>query len=122
MLLKRSLILGLLVLSACAYSDGPFEQVEGRFFDDRLLPKIQDGVSTEGEITALFGAPGKETASESGARQLEYHSVRRRESVSTRFFVRRVHTQTLTQDLGVEIVGGRVTRHSYSARTDENDR
>ena len=107
----------LLCLGCVSFSDGGFRQVEGRFFDDRLVEKIVDGETSEGTVLEWFGEPESRTASEGGAGVLRYYSVRTRRSVERRVFRRRIHEQTVIQELTVNTSSGLVISHHYDVKT-----
>lgn len=110
----------LLFLSACAsYRDGAFEVVEGRFFDARKVSQITDHRTAEAEILEWFGAPLEVKPAEDGSRTLRYFAVRSRDAVERRLLRRRVHNQTVRQELLVRVSRGLVIEHSFTTKTEE---
>ena len=119
-LARTALMLVLLLWFGCvSFSDGAFRQVEGRFFDDRLVGKIVDGETSEDTILEWFGEPESRSVSESGARLLRYYSVRTRRSVERRIFCRRSYEQTVAQELNVTTSSGLVIAHHYDVKISE---
>lgn len=106
-----------LAFGCASFSDGAFRQIEGQFFDDRLVGNIVDEQTTEEQILAWFGPPELVSTSDGGMKNIRYYSVRTRRSVERRVFVEEIHDQTVEQELILTISLGLVTSHQYRSRS-----
>jgi hypothetical protein len=100
-----------------SFSDGAFRQIDGRFFDDRLVENIVDGQTREEQILAWFGSPESVLTSDTGIKTMRYHSIRTRRSVERRLFSKKIYEQTVEQELILTSALGLVTSHQYRSRT-----
>ena len=100
-----------------SFSDGAFRQINGRFFDDRLVESIVNGQTREEQILAWFGPPESVVTSDNGIKTMRYYSVRMRRSVERRLFSKKSYEQTVEQELTVTSLLGLVTSHQYRSRT-----
>jgi outer membrane protein assembly factor BamE (lipoprotein component of BamABCDE complex) len=102
-------------MMACSYQDGPFAQVEGRFFDYRHVGEIANGQTTEQQIRRWFGTPLETEQDPDGTTRLRYYSKRKRENVERILLLGRRHSQVSEQQLVVTAKDGIVVTHAYSS-------
>ncbi len=106
--------------SGCVtFSDGAFQQIEGRFFDARQVEEVVDGRTSEEEILEWFGLPNVKSSPNGGSKVFEYYSVRARTSIERRLLLRKYHRQTVTESMTIRIVDGRVASHKYHSQVSE---
>lgn len=121
---NRSLALGLAaalaLLAACSHSDGDFQQVEGRYFDQRQADAIVDHQTTEREIVERFGDAPAQASGPSGTTRMRYRSVQRRTSTSRRFLAHETYSQTIEQELEIHLEGGIVASHDHHRAVTES--
>lgn len=104
-------------LGCASFSDGSFRQVDGRFFDDRLIADIVDGQTTVQQVLAWFGPPESVSDTYDGSKIIRYHSVRTRLSIERRFLFRKIHEQAVEQELIITTSSGLVASHRYNSRS-----
>ena len=114
-------LLTLLVAVGClacsSFRDSPYEVIEGQFFDTRLVSSIEDGQTTADQILEWFGQPIERHSLDAGE-TWRYQVVRERKSVENPILgAKKVHVQTLEQQLVIQLSGGRVVSHRYESGT-----
>lgn len=112
----------LLATGCASFHDGPFEVVDGRFFDYRHVSRIQDHRTSESELLEWLGPPLELTTAADGTKVYRYFVVRERKNIESRGFGRRVHVQTVENELVARISGGLVVAHDYKSRSHEATR
>ncbi len=112
-------VLWVALLAACSYNDGAFRQVSGLFFDARAVKNIVDGKTTEKELVVWLGPPVSTTAAADGGVVLHYHSIRSRTAVERRLWWRTEHSQTIEEELVVEVASDIVVAHNYQSHITE---
>jgi hypothetical protein len=107
------ILIGALQVGCSTVSDGPFEQVSGRYMDSRRIDQmIVDQKTTIAEVVAWLGDP-VETASGPLGQTSTFRSVRERTSASETLFSRKKTVRMFIQELVVVSSAGLVTAHSY---------
>lgn len=106
------------VVFACSHRDGPFKQTEGRHFDHTNVASIVDGRTTEQEVIQWFGQPLKVRQLDGKTRQIDYLSIRQRESIEGFLFWKQKHVQTWDQRLTLVVTDNVVQKHDYVSKSD----
>ncbi len=107
-----------LLINGCTtvYSDGPFELIEGTYFDSDLINTIKDGETAEDRLYADFGTPQSVNIDKDGGKIVTYKCVEKRVSEITSLFRHEKSSQTIDQALTATILNGVVVHHEYTKK------